>query len=45
MPPNVTTLFSDRHNILDSIAASRPGHRRGADPGGQGAASWFAATI
>ena len=38
MPPNVTTLFSDRHNILDCLRAGRPGHRRGADPRRQGAA-------
>ena len=28
MPPNVTTLFSDRHNILDSIERRRPVDRR-----------------
>ena len=38
MPPNVTTLFSDRHNILDSLQPGRPGHRRRADPRRAGAA-------
>ena len=33
MPPNVTTLFSDRHTILDQLDDGRSGDRRGADPG------------
>ena len=31
MPPNVTTLYSDRHTILEIDRAGRPGHRRRAD--------------
>ena len=39
MPRNVTTLYSDRHNILDSLQPGRPADRRGADSRRQGAAS------
>ena len=38
MPRNVTTLYSDRHNILDSLEPGRPAHRRRAHPRRQGAA-------
>ena len=33
MPPNVTTLYSDRHTILESVERAGPGHRRDPDHG------------
>ena len=45
MPPNVTTLFSDRHNILDCLAQGRPAHRRGADSRTRRLHDLFAAMI
>ncbi len=39
MPPNVTTLYSDRHNILECLRAHRPPYRCRAHPRRQGALS------
>ena len=38
LPANVDTAYSNRHNILDAIAAGRPGDRGRAAAGRQGAA-------
>ena len=35
MPPNVTTLFSNRHNVLDCLKPVGPGHRGGTHPRGE----------
>ena len=37
MPPNVTVLFSDRHTIREQLQPGRPGDRRRAGAGRQGA--------